>query len=118
MTSDIVLVLCTAPAAAAAPKLGAHDLARKLVDEALCACVNVVPGVESYYRWQGAVEHGSELLLVAKTTLPQVERLRQRVAVLHPYELPEFLELPVAGGSHAYLDWLRASVGGDAAADA
>ncbi len=118
MTSDIVVVLCSAPAAARAPKLGAHELARVLVTEGLCACVNVLPGVESYYRWQGAVEHGSELLLVAKTTLPYVEALQARLLALHPYDVPEVLELPVAGGAHAYLDWLRASVGGASAADA
>lgn len=118
MTSDLVVVLCTAPATAKGPKLGAHDLARALVEEGLCACVNVVPQVESYYRWQGAVEHGSELLLIAKTTLPYAQALQQRILTLHPYDVPEVLELPVAGGSPAYLAWLRGAVGGARADDA
>lgn len=118
MTSDIVVILCTAPATATAPKLGARDLARTLVEERLCACVNVVPGVESFYRWQGAVENGSELLLIAKTTLPYVGSLRKRLEELHPYEVPEFLQLPVTGGAVPYLAWLRASVGASSAAQA
>lgn len=108
-----VVVLCTAPATAAAPgKLGAHALAEALVACGLCACVNVVPAVRSYFRWQGKVDVADELLLIAKTTTAAAPELRARLAALHPYEVPEVLELPVAGGLPAYLQWLVASVAG------
>ena len=85
-------------------------LARALVEERLAACVNVVPQVRSVYRWEGAVEEDEETLLVAKTTARRVADLTARVRELHPYDLPETLALPAsgAGGSDAYLDWVRA----------
>jgi periplasmic divalent cation tolerance protein len=105
--ADAVVVLCTAPARSEAPgKLAADELARALVSEGLCACVNVVPGVRSWFRWQGHVDVADELLLVAKTTAAAAPRLRARIAELHPYEVPEVLELAVAGGAPAYLRWL------------
>ena len=85
----------------------AEVLARALVDERLAACVNVVPGVRSFYRWEGAVQEEAELLLVAKIRAGCGEALAARVKELHPYELPEVLELPAVGGSDAYLDWIR-----------
>jgi periplasmic divalent cation tolerance protein len=107
-----VVVLCTAPAASdVAGRLGAHELARTLVGDGLCACVNVVPGVRSYFRWQGRVDTADELLLVAKTTPACAAALRARIAALHPYEVPEVLELPVGGGLPAYLDWLAGASG-------
>ncbi|MCP5118160.1 MAG: divalent-cation tolerance protein CutA, partial [bacterium] len=77
-------------------------LARTLVAEKLAACVNVVPGVRSFYRWEGAVQEDSELLLVAKTRAGRGEALAARVKELHPYDLPEVLELPAIGGSDVY----------------
>lgn len=105
-----VVVLCTAPAAGAEGRLGAEDLARCLVDERLCACVNVVPAVRSYFHWEGRVECAEELLLIAKTTAACAPRLRARIVELHPYQVPEVLELQVAGGLPAYLQWLTGSV--------
>lgn len=106
-----VVVLCTAPATCDVPgKLGAHDLARTLVGDHACACVNVVAGVRSYYRWQGRVDCADELLLVVKTTRAGVVRVRERIVELHPYEVPEVLELEVAGGLPSYLQWLAAAV--------
>jgi periplasmic divalent cation tolerance protein len=104
-----VVVLCTAPAA---PRDGiaAHALARQLVDEGLCACVNVVPGVRSFFRWQDAIDEADEVLLVAKTTAAGARVLRERIAELHPYEVPEVLELAVADGLPAYLHWLHDAV--------
>ena len=108
--SSAVVVLCTAPGAGKNGRLGAEQLAQRLVEEGLCACVNVVPGVTSFFRWQGAVDRAEEVLLVAKTTAAAVERLRARIVELHPYEVPEVLELPVGGGLPAYLHWLATSV--------
>jgi len=96
------VVLLTAPDAACAERL-----ARALVDERLAACVNVVPGVRSFYRWEGAVQEDGELLLIAKTRAERGPALAARVKELHPYDLPEVLELPAVGGSDAYLDWIR-----------
>jgi periplasmic divalent cation tolerance protein len=108
-----VVVLCSAPVASdVAGKCGAEELARTLVDERLCACVNVVPGVRSWFRWQGTVDVADERLLVIKTTRAAVPRLRERLLTLHPYEVAEVLELDVAGGSPAYLRWLADSVTG------
>jgi periplasmic divalent cation tolerance protein len=91
-----------------APQDAAHELARTLVGERLAACINVVPGVRSIYRWQGAVEEDDEVLLVAKTRSDRVDALTQRVRELHPYDLPETLALPAVGGSAAYLEWVGA----------
>ncbi len=85
-------------------------LAQALVGERLAACVSVVPGMVSFYRWKGAVEKGDELLLVIKTRAEKVQDLGVRLRALHPYDLPEMIVLPVAGGSDAYLDWIAESV--------
>jgi len=95
------VVLMTAPDRACA-----EGLARTLVEERLAACVNVVPGVRSFYRWEGAVQADDELLLVAKTRAGSLEALAARVKALHPYALPEVLGLAAEGGSPAYLDWV------------
>lgn len=99
-------MLVTVPNAETADKLG-----EALVGERLAACVNVIDGVRSIYRWKGAVERDDELLCVCKTTRAAFERLRARVVELHPYELPEVVALPIERGHAAYLDWIRASVG-------
>jgi len=85
----------------------AASLARALVEERLAACVNVVPDVRSFYRWEGVVQDDAEVLLVVKTRADRTEALAARVQELHPYDLPEVLELAAAGGSAAYLDWVR-----------
>jgi periplasmic divalent cation tolerance protein len=96
------VVLVTAPDAEAAARL-----ARTLVEERLVACANLVPGVRSIYRWQGAVQEEGEVLLVLKTRAESCAALAARVRDLHPYQLPELLELPATGGSEAYLSWVR-----------
>ena len=88
----------------------AQKIARALVEERLAACVNVVPGVMSVYRWQGAVEQQTELLLVIKTTSERVDALKARILELHPYELPEVVVLPIRGGHGAYLAWIEEQV--------
>ena len=95
------VVLMTAPDAAAGEKL-----ARGLVDAGLAACVNVVPGVVSIYKWKGKVERDAEVLLVAKTLAPRVDALVAFVKQNHSYETPEVLALPVLSGSPDYLKWL------------
>jgi len=89
----------------------AAEFARTLVEQRLAACVNIVGDVTSIYRWKDAVEQDEEQLLVIKTTAELVEALQARLRELHPYELPEFLVVPVKGGSEGYLAWLRDSVG-------
>lgn len=85
----------------------ASRIARALVEERLVACVNLVPGVRSIYRWEGALQQDSEVLLVVKTRADRAAAIADRVAELHPYELPELVMLPAVGGSVAYLDWVR-----------
>ena len=103
MKSEVVAVLVSAPDAETARRIG-----RTLVEERLAACVNVVPGVSSIYRWRGAVEEAAEVLLVVKTRAERADALAARVRTLHPYELPEVVVLPVRGGSRAYLQWVAA----------
>jgi periplasmic divalent cation tolerance protein len=100
---EVRVVLITAPDA----DTGA-SLARTLVEERLAACVNLVPGIRSIYRWKGVIEEGDEVLMVVKTQAARCEALAARVNELHPYDVPEVLELPIGGGSQAYLDWVRA----------
>ena len=99
--TDARVVLLTAPDAEVAERI-----ARALVEERLAACVNLVSGVRSIYRWQGALEDDTEILLVAKTAAARCEALAARVEALHPYELPEIVVLPVQGGSERYLGWV------------
>ena len=88
----------------------AERIAQALVGERLAACVNVVPGLVSTYRWKGAVERADELLLIMKTRAEMVEDLGARLRALHPYEVPELVVLPITGGHGAYLDWITESV--------
>jgi periplasmic divalent cation tolerance protein len=86
----------------------AADLARAVLHERLAACVNVIGGVRSMFRWQGEIAEASEVLLLLKTRGDRVDALRSRVVSLHPYEVPEFVVLPIAEGLEAYLGWIRA----------
>ena len=98
---SVHLAFCTCPDADSA-----HALAEALVGERLAACVNVLPGVSSTYRWQGQVERADEVLLLIKTTGERLPALAARVPQLHPYELPELIAVPVAAGLPAYLHWV------------
>ncbi|MGH2897784.1 MAG: divalent-cation tolerance protein CutA [Solirubrobacteraceae bacterium] len=88
----------------------ASAIAEALVQRELAACVNIVAGVRSVYRWKGAVEHDEESLLVLKTTRDAVAALEQALAELHPYETFELVALDIAGGAPGYLDWISESV--------
>jgi len=99
-----LLCLCTCPDAGTAERI-----ATSLVGERLAACVNVLPGMTSVYRWQGKVEQAGEWLLLAKTTRDRLDALSARVVALHPYELPEVLAVEATGGLPAYLDWIAAN---------
>jgi periplasmic divalent cation tolerance protein len=88
----------------------AAQTARTLVDEHLCACVNLVPAVRSIYRWQGAICDEQEVLAIVKTTDERVAALQARLVELHPYELPEALVVPTIGGHAPYLAWIAAQV--------
>ncbi len=103
--TDAVLVLTTLGGQADAPAF-----ARVLVDARLAACVSLLPPMTSIYRWKEGVEQAQEQPVVIKTTRARLDALRAWMAVNHPYEVPEFLVLPVAEGGDAYLAWLRESV--------
>ena len=107
MEFDCIIVLTTIPAGA-----NAHQLASTLVDERLAACVNVLGEMESVYRWKGEIATDRERQMVIKTTQRQLPALKMRLHELHEYEVPEFIALTIAGGSDAYLGWIRESVDG------
>ncbi|MFN7975030.1 MAG: divalent-cation tolerance protein CutA [Acidobacteriota bacterium] len=85
----------------------AARIAEALVNEHLVACVNVISGVRSIYRWKGVIQRDDELLLVIKTARDRLEAAMTRLKELHPYEVPEMVVLPVEGGHGPYLDWVR-----------
>jgi periplasmic divalent cation tolerance protein len=97
------VAFCACPDAATATRI-----ADALVGERLAACVSVLPGLRSTYRWQGAIERADEVLLLAKTARERVPALSARIAELHPYELPEVVAVEAAAGLPAYLDWVVA----------
>ena len=100
-----MVVLTTAPDADVA-----RSLATRVVEERLAACANVVPGVTSIYRWEGAVQEDSEVLVILKTTPAGYGHLRDRIAELHPYEVPEILVLDTPEGSADYMRWVADEV--------
>lgn len=106
--TDAVVVLVTGPDAEAL-----EALCRTLVEEGRIACANILPGVRSLFRWEGEVARETEALAILKTSGERTGALQRRVLELHPYDIPEFLVLPVREGSEEYLAWLRSSLGAD-----
>jgi periplasmic divalent cation tolerance protein len=92
----------------------ANLIARELVARRQAACVNVIPGIKSFYRWQGEICHDSELLLVVKTLAAEYEAVAATIRELHSYEVPEILSFNIVGGDPPFLEWLAASVDKDA----
>ena len=103
--SDAIVVFMTAASGEEAARL-----AEMLVGAQLAACVQILPEMESVYRWQGKIERQSEVLLLAKTTKDKFEELEREVRALHSYETPEIIALPITAASAPYLEWLVANV--------
>jgi periplasmic divalent cation tolerance protein len=98
--SQLVVILCTVPDEATAEKL-----ATGLVEERLAACVNAIPGVKSFYRWQGKLAADTEIQLVIKTRSERFDELAAWISANHPYEVPEIVAIPADRVSDAYLAW-------------
>lgn len=95
------IVLCTCP-----DLESAKTIADSVVEQRLAACVSILPGVMSVYRWQGGLETNDELLLLIKSQRATYKRLEQAILTLHPYELPEIIAVSIATGLSPYLDWI------------
>lgn len=104
--TDKVLVLTTAGNEAEAQKI-----ANELVERRLAACVNIVPRIQSVYRWEGKVETAEEFLLITKTTKVRSEEVQAAIRELHSYDLPECIVISMEDGSAEYLKWIEESVG-------
>ena len=102
MTAKQHIVLNTCP-----DQETARHIATALVEQELAACVNIIPGVESVYRWHDKIESSSEYLLVIKSNIACYAELEQGLKTLHPYELPEIVAVPINTGLPAYLDWIN-----------
>jgi periplasmic divalent cation tolerance protein len=105
VVSRVRVVLVTVPDAAVG-----KDLARRVVEEGLAACGNVLAGLVSVYRWRGGIQEDPEALVIFKTTEDALPALEKRVVELHPYEVPEFLALPLTHGHLPYLQWVAEEV--------
>ena len=105
MSDEPQVVLCTVPDTDTA-----ETIATTLVNEQLAACVNIVSGITSVYRWKDAVERDAECLLLIKTNTQAWPSLETRIRALHPYELPEIIAVPIATGQQDYLQWINDSL--------
>ena len=104
--TEHLLVLSTCPGSISAKKI-----AQDLINEKLAACVNIVPDVQSWFRWVGKVDSANEHMLVIKTTTDVYDALEKRIQSLHPYELPEIIAVPIHTGLAGYLDWIKTNTG-------
>ena len=106
MGGEVVILLSNFPDAETARKA-----VRTLVEERLIACGNLIPGVESIYEWKGAMETGTEVMAVCKTTAGFAASAQERLRSLHPYEVPEILQIPVSSGWPGYVAWVATQCG-------
>jgi len=104
--TDKIVVFSTASSAAEA-----EAIAQRLIEDRLAACVNVVTGVRSFYRWKGKIENSPEWLLVIKSSRVRFDALRAALEKLHSYEVPEAIALPVVEGAANYLNWMEGELG-------
>jgi periplasmic divalent cation tolerance protein len=104
--SEVLLVFTNIPDRATAERI-----AEALVTARIAACVNILPGCTSVYRWQGKLERADEVPLLIKTTRAAYARMEMELRKLHPYEVPEIVAVPVSAGLPAYLDWVRQETG-------
>ena len=109
--TEFVIILTTLPVST-----DPTEFANTLIEERLAACVSVYPEMQSFYRWTDQTQQDAERQLVIKTAARRVPALWERVRAMHPYEVPEFLVLPVVDGNDAYMNWMRDSTvsGGNA----
>ena len=105
ISSEPIVVLMTA-----ANRKEANRIAEMLVDEGLAACVQILPEIESVYRWKGETQREQEVVLLAKTTRARFDDLASRVTAMHSYETPEIVALPITDAAEAYLKWLIGSL--------
>jgi periplasmic divalent cation tolerance protein len=105
--AKFAIVLVTAPDLKKARTLAKAALLARLI-----ACANLIPKIESHYWWQGKIESGAEVLLVLKTQKSKLVALETLILARHPYDIPEFLVLPLSAGSEKYLDWLQLNCSG------
>jgi len=105
MSDQVILALTSCP-----DEISARRIAHILVNEGRVACVNRISGVASTYLWEGELRDESEILLIMKTTAAGLPALQSRLNAIHPYELPEFVAIPLVGGNAAYLAWVRSGV--------
>jgi periplasmic divalent cation tolerance protein len=106
LSSDLRLVLTTCGSREVADRIAAV-----LVEERLAACVNVLPGITSTYRWQEKIETDDEVLMLIKTAKPELSAIEATIRTLSGYELPELIAVEIAGGSADYLRWVETSIG-------
>ncbi|WP_076593052.1 divalent-cation tolerance protein CutA [Herminiimonas arsenitoxidans] len=102
ITGQVLLVCSNVPNIESAKKLAQH-----LLEQRLAACVNILPAVQSMYRWQGVIEEASEVTLHIKTTQARYTELEAAIKAAHPYDVPEIIAVPVVEGLSVYLDWVR-----------
>ncbi|MBA3756466.1 MAG: divalent-cation tolerance protein CutA [Nitrosomonas sp.] len=98
---ELILIITNFP-----DKKGAVALAEALIDQHLVACVNILSPGTSVYRWQGNIESAEEIPVLIKTQRQHYERIEQLIKIMHPYELPEVITVPIMGGLPAYLQWI------------
>lgn len=101
MAENHIVILCTVP-----DRGSGEQIARALVEERLAACVNLVPGAVSIYRWEGKLEQQDEVLMIIKTVAGRFEAVRAAICLSHPYDTPEIIAVHITDGDPKYLSWL------------